>query len=451
MNALLIMPLALPAYLFQLAAISAFLKTKGHRVRYQKLVIDGDINESQLEKIKKTVLEFRPDLVGFSSYEMSFEWVGRIADYIKQVAPETPIIAGGYYPTLSPADALKHPSIDMICRGEGEFALEELLDSMKEGRKRTDIKNLWFKDGAKIIENPMRELISDLDALPFVDRELFSSPERKRGALEVMVSRGCSFDCTNCSNHALKKLYFGKGPYVRYRSVDNVLSEINYWRDKENFSVVQFEDDMFTLNVPWLREFCAKYKSDVGLPFFCNIRPEAGTREILTLLKDAGCVQVAIGLESGDAQIRQKVLARNIPDKVIISAFKNAKELGLRRKSFNMVGLPHETPGSLFKTIWMNLKLAPEAVQTTVYYPFRGTVLGDECYAEGWVDLGRKKKLKLYANDSILKLPGLPAWLIRAAKWLNSATVLRSGNFSVFKDGLNLIFKPLRKAHVVCQ
>ena len=99
----------------------------------------------------------------------------------------------------------------------------------------------------------------------------------------------------------------------------------------------------------------------------------------------------------------------------------------------------------------MNLKLAPEAVQTTVYYPFRGTVLGDECYAEGWVDLGRKKKLKLYANDSILKLPGLPAWLIRAAKWLNSATVLRSGNFSVFKDGLNLIFKPLRKAHVVCQ
>jgi len=450
MNVLLIMPLALPAYIFQLAAVSAYLKMKGHCVRYEELVIEVDIKGEHLEKIGRAIAEFKPDLVGFSSYEMTFDWIARIADYIKKIEQKIPILVGGYYPTLSPEEVLSHPSIDMICRGEGELALEELLVSIKEGLKKTDIRNIWFKEGARIIENPVRQLISNLDALPFVDRELFTSPQRKRGALEVMASRGCSFDCTNCSNHAFKKLYFGKGPYVRYRSVDNVLAEIKYWRDREGFSIVQFEDDMFTLNESWLIEFCAKYKSVVGLPFFCNIRPEAGTRKTLSLLKDAGCVQVSIGLESGDERIRKKVLARNIPDKVIISAFKNAKELGLRRKSFNMVGLPQEKPISLLKTIWMNLKLVPEAVQTTVYYPFRGTILGDECYARGWVDLKRKKRLKLYASDSILKLPGLPTWLIRAAKWLNSATVLRSGNFSVLKVGIELLFKPLRKANVVC-
>jgi hypothetical protein len=82
-------------------------------------------------------------------------------------------------------------------------------------------------------------------------------------------------------------------------------------------------------------------------------------------------------------------------------------------------------------------------VQTSVYYPFKGTVLGDECYRNGWVDLERKKKLKLYANDSILNLPGLSRTIIRAAKWLNAATVLRSGNFSIIKTAICIVFKNL--------
>jgi radical SAM superfamily enzyme YgiQ (UPF0313 family) len=108
-----------------------------------------------------------------------------------------------------------------------------------------------------------------------------------------------------------------------------------------------------------------------------------------------------------------------------------------------MVGLPYETPLSLWKTIWLNLRLAPDSVQTSVYYPFKGTVLGDECYKKEWVDFERKKKLKLYANDSILNLPGVSRPLIRIAKWLNSATVLRSGNFSVIKIAFLMILRRL--------
>jgi len=437
------MPLALPAYLFQLASLSAFLKSKGHTVRYEELVMgDSAAGPVHFRRIKAALEDFKPDLIGFSSYEMSFEWVKETSDYIKSIQPDIPILVGGYYATLSPEDALAHQSVDIICIGEGEYPLLELLESIGNKSNRQDIENLWFKKNTQIIKNPLRNLINNLDELPFVDRELFISENRKNGALEIMASRGCPFDCANCSNHALKKIYAGKGPYLRYRSAEHVLSEIESCLSKERFKSVQFEDDMFTANQKWLKDFCVKYKARIGLPFICNIRPESGTEEILGVLKDAGCMQVSIGLEAGDEKIRREVLCRNMPDETIVKVFRETKRVGIKRKSFNMVGLPHETMRTILKTIWMNIKVAPDAVQTAVYYPFKGTVLGDECYRMGWVDEKRKKSLRLYANDTILNLPTVPRWFIRLAKWLNSATVLRSGNFDVLKIGFRMIFKP---------
>jgi radical SAM superfamily enzyme YgiQ (UPF0313 family) len=115
MNALLVMPLALPAYLFQLAAISAFLKSKGHAVRYEELVISGDITLEHRERLNRAVREFKPDIVGFSSYEMSFEWIKSLSDYLKKIAPQVLIIVGGYHATLSPEEVLRDPAIDMVC------------------------------------------------------------------------------------------------------------------------------------------------------------------------------------------------------------------------------------------------------------------------------------------------------------------------------------------------
>jgi len=441
MRALLVMPLALPAYLFQLASISSFLRSKAHTVRYEELVISGDFTKEHQDQLDRAIKEFKPDIIGLSSYEMSFEWIKLITDYLKKNSPNVPIIVGGYHATLSPEEVLAHPSVDIICTGEGEYPLHELLESLKKGGFDKNIPNLWFKDGARVIRNPLRPLMDNLDVLPFVDRELFTSENRKNGILEIMASRGCPFDCTNCANHALKKIYAGKGPYLRYRSPDNVLKEIEYCLSKEHFKVIQFDDDMFTSNQNWLKDFCVKYKTRINLPFICNIRPEAGVSETLGILKEAGCVQVSIGVEAGDEKVRRSVLHRDMPDKLIIQAFRNARKSGIKTKSFNMVGLPHETPRALWKTIWLNLKLAPDSVQTSVYYPFKGTVLGDECYENGWVDLERKKKLKLYANDSILNLPTVSRPLIRAAKWLNSATVLRSGNFSIIKIGFLMIIR----------
>jgi len=455
MKVLFVMPLALPAYMFQLAALSAFLKAKGHVVHYTELVIDSKINEAHFSTVKLELEKFKPDIIGFSSYEMSFSWITELADYIKGLNPHIPVIVGGYYATLSPEAVLSQPSIDMVCIGEGEYPLAEVLDVLEKGNPRKDIKNLWFKENGHLVQNGLRSLVSSLDDLPFMDRELFSSENSKNGILEIMASRGCPYECTNCANHALKKIYSGKGPYLRYRSPENVLKEIKVCVSRRNIKLIQFDDDMFTANQSWLKDFCIKYKSQINLPFSCNIRPEAGVSDTLRILKESGCVHVSIGVEAGDEKIRRSVLHRDMPDKLIIQAFKNAKKAGIKTKSFNMVGLPHETPLTLWKTIWLNLKLAPDSVQTSVYYPFKGTVLGDGCYEKGWVDMERKKRLKLYANDSILNLPTVSRPLIRAAKWLNSATVLRSGNLSIIKIGFLMIirrFLPQKKqSQPACQ
>ncbi|MFC1674334.1 B12-binding domain-containing radical SAM protein [Candidatus Omnitrophota bacterium] len=446
MKVLLVMPLALPAYLFQLAALSAFLKSKGHVVRYEELLINGDIHTKHLERLGRVISEFSPDIIGFSSYEMSFNWIRRLSEHIKKISPEVPIVVGGYYASLCPEEVIRCPSIDIVCIGEGEYPLLELLDSLSSQGLRKQIDNLWFKEGGRIIKNPLRNLISELDDLPFVDRESFSSDNRKKGILEIMASRGCPFDCTNCSNHALKKIYAGKGAYVRHRSVENVLKEISWCLESDDFKAIHFEDDMFSANQSWLRDFCYKYKTEIGLPFVCNIRPDSGSSEVLNLLKESGCIQISIGLEAGDEKMRCRVLGRDIPNQALIQVFRDSKRIGLLRKSFNMVGLPYETLLTLWRTIWMNLKLAPDAVQTSVYYPFKGTALGDECYRNGWVDLKRKERLSLYANDTILNLPGVSRSLIRMAKWLNSATALRSGNLSLIKTGIVTFAKHLKSS-----
>jgi len=443
MNVLFIMPLALPAYLFQLAALSAFLKSKGCSVKYEELIIHDQIRDFHLKRISKIIEEFKPDVIGFSAYEMSFPWIKEIAEDIKSKYKKILIIVGGYYATLSPEEVLSHQAIDAVCIGEGEYPMLELLNSLDQGQVCKDIQNIWFKDNGNTVRNPLRNLISNLDELPFVDREFFSSENKEQGVLEIMASRGCPFGCTNCSNHALQKIYAGKGPYTRYRSIENVLTEIEECSKKGNFKIIHFEDDMFTVNLKWLKEFCVQYSKRIKLPFVCNIRPETGSLEILSVLKNAGCVQVSIGVESGDEKIRQKVLSRHMSDDKIIKAFSNAKKLGIKRKSFNMVGLPYETPLTLWKTIWLNLRLAPDAVQTSIYYPFKGTVLGNQCYQEGWINFKRKERLKLYANDSILDLPNLSRSSIKVAKWLNSATALRSGNLRIIKVAVNLFLKKI--------
>jgi len=383
-----------------IAYISSLLKANDHQTSL--LYVSKDISKS---KLINEIRRFRPDLVGLTSTTHHYPYVEKYAKYIKEEF-ETPIICGGVHATLCPDEVLSCRSIDMVCVGEGEYPMLELANQLEREKSIDNIQNLWIKKHSNIIKNPVRPLISNLDELPFPDRELFHYEEllkKWRHEAEFIAGRGCPYNCTYCCNHALQKMYIGKGKYVRIRSVENVLAEIANVTEKYDVKKIFFHDDTFTLFHPWIREFCEKYPKEFDLPFGCNVRVETVNKEILYDLRKAGCEVIHIGLESGNEWLRQTVLKRHMTNQQIIEVFKTAHEIGLRTLSFNMIGIPFETPKMVKETIELNKVVQPAIVQFSVFYPYPSTELWEVCKKNNLLTLDHVNSY--FENKSTLNLP----------------------------------------------
>ena len=383
--------------------MSAVLKKEGHQtclLRVTKEISKKDLI-GKIERLK-------PDIICFSSTTNQFPHVKLYASWIKSLG--IPVVCGGVHAILSPDEVISCDGIDIVCIGEGEYALLELVNNIKNAVIFDNIANLWVKENGKVTKNSIRPLISDLDSLPFPDRELFlqeKSLDAWGEEATFMAGRGCPYGCTYCCNHALRKTYSGKGPYVRIRSVNNLLDEIRSVT-KEYGDVVKklnFEDDTFTLFPKWLKEFCEAYKKEFNIPFSCNVRVETVNRDILSSLKDAGCYCIKLGVESGDEWLRKNILKRSMTNEEILAACKTAHELGLKISVYNMVGLPYETPKMVEETLKINRLINPNMMQTTIFYPYPNTELFNICKQEGF--LTDKLKKSYLDNGTTLNLPTL--------------------------------------------
>jgi anaerobic magnesium-protoporphyrin IX monomethyl ester cyclase len=376
--------------------LSGYLKQHGHETDLMDFTWTYDIH-SCIKKISQS----KPDIVGFTSTAMDFDFCIEVADKIKDNF-DIPIVFGGVHPTTSPEETINKKSVDIVCIGEGELALTELLDKMGRGEVVENIKNLWFKKGRKIIRNPLRPLIENLDSLS-CDRALFEYEKylkARRYLVDIYAGRGCPYKCAYCINHTLQKLYAGKGTYVRLRSVANIIQEIQELHKTYDIKAVVFTDDTFTFNKKWLKEFCVEYAKKIKLPFSCNGRVENIDSELCEVLKNAGCNSIMFGVESGSEKIRREILRRPISNEIILSAFENTKNAGIKTLSYNMVGIPYETVEDFKKTIDLNKKIEPDEVQCTIFYPFTGTDLLRLCEEKGWIT---KRRTKDYSLESIVK------------------------------------------------
>ncbi len=386
-----------------LAILSALCKREGYEVE----LIDSTFKISDREILKKTE-NFNPDLVLITTATNDFDHSIHIATLIKKKF-EKLILVGGYHPTIAPEEAISKDCFDIVCIGEGEEALLELLKSLKKGKSRTNIKNLWFKKKEKgeikIIKNPLRPLIQNLDSLPFPDREIFDYKtylEWNHGTATFISTRGCPFKCSYCINHLLSKKYEQKGKYVRFRSIDNLFQEIKEVLKKYPVKNIEFYDDTFSLDEKRMHEFCKRYPKEIGIPFNINVRVNAIKSEFFKLLKKAGCVRVSIGIESGDSYIRNKILKRNMTDEQILSVFDQAKKAGLRTYSFNMVGIPFENKKSIRKTILLNRKCKPDYIGVSIFNAFKGTEIYELCRKNKWL---KKTYSRSYFQESNINHP----------------------------------------------
>lgn len=415
-----------------IGALSAFLRRNGHLTKMLDVVTNKSvIEEGQYQYIKKEVNSFKPRLVGFTVFETGFHWIKQICDFIKKIDPSILTIAGGYYPTLSPEDVLNHDSIDIICRGEGEYALLELINSLESNSDIKTIRNLWVKEKGKIYQNEIRPLIENLDDLPFWDREMFDYQSHlniiKKGGrnVKVMASRGCPYHCTYCSNQYFKKLYPNRKKYVRIRSSAHLIEELIYLKNNFDFDYVGFHDDNLTLFPDWLEEFSEFYRKKINIPFYCAARIETCSEKNLDNLKKAGCFMVLIGLESGDETYRKEMMNRKMTNKQITDACTKIKNRRMLLWTFNMVGMPGETRRHLLKTVLLNWRIGPDFAMTSIFYPFKGTEMGDLCYREGLINFTKKEMICSYADDSILNHPNISILDMKIAKYLTIVSAMR--------------------------
>ncbi|MDO8446183.1 MAG: radical SAM protein [Deltaproteobacteria bacterium] len=376
--------------------ISAMLKKHGHKV---EMFIVGKNEEKTIEEISS----FKPDLVGFPCTTGVHRWALKFAGKMKLRVP-CKVIFGGAHATYFP-EVINDPQVDIICRSEGEYAALEIADKIDRGSDISDTLNCWVKVNGLVVKNDQRPLVENLDELPFPDRELYIGkyPYLKRSQKAFIGGRGCPFDCTFCFNHALIKLYKGKGKVVRYRSVDNLIAEIKEVRDRYGLRTVYMQDDTFILNKKWVAEFAEKYKREVGLPFVCLIRADLADEEMIKKLAEAGCKNVFFGVEAGSEDLRNSLLKKKVTDEEIRSVAALLKKYGMKFRTYNMLGLPGETLEDAFRTVTINAEIGTDYPWCALFHPFPGTELAEYAKEKGLLDASVDTANPSFFKDSIIK------------------------------------------------
>lgn len=297
---------------------------------------------------------------------------------------DTPVIFGGPHPTFFP-EILKEEAIDFICRGEGEFPFLDLVTALEKGEDPTGIRNIDAKTDGVEKRNELRPFLEDLDTLPFPDREVIGEYKIiKKKWKSFMAGRGCPYRCSYCFNHSNTKLADGK--YVRKRSVDNLIEEIREARERYGLRIVDFVDDVFIMHEAWLEEFAEKFPGRVGLPFGCNIRANLMNEGICKLLRKAGCVEVGMGVESGNDYLRNELLERGLSRDQILEAARLVRKAGIHLTTQNMIALPGETVEDAMETVELNVKCRPDFSGFSFYQPYPGTKLCEYAMETGMFD-----------------------------------------------------------------
>ena len=233
----------------------------------------------------------------------------------------------------------------------------------------------------------VRPLTENLDTIAFPDREcVFKYKHVFCGPIKHFIAgRGCPFDCTYCFNASYSALYKGKGRRVRWRSVDNVLAEIKEVIAKSPTQVVYFQDDTFITYRSWLREFAQKYEKEIGLPYHCHVRADLITGEIAGLLCDSGCNGVHLAIESGNEEVRKKLLKRPMSNWQILDAVYTHKDVGkiYNIMTQNILGLPDTTIEDDIKTLELNIECRPLYAWASIFHPYPRTQLGEYAKRSG--------------------------------------------------------------------
>ncbi len=331
--------------------------------------------------------KFAPDAFAFTATTGNHQWVVELAKSLRLDFPKAYFFLGGPHPTYYP-EIIQSKVFDAIVRGEGEETFAEILRAIDSNESFAHTKGTWTYQDGQVLQNDIREAPQDLDAIPFADRTIYDNyPWMHAHKYPLMISsRGCPFHCTFCYSPTMADMSKGLGKFVRFRSVDNVIQEGQLLVKRYNPKIVEFVDDIFGMKRPWLKEFSARWRDEVGLPFNICIRADLIDEESAQLLADAGCNSMHVGVEAGNDRIRNEVLRKDLARERVFEAAKLIRSHGMRFVTLNIMGSPGETVENCLETLTFNQQLKPDYSQCSVLVPFPRTGIYQKAVDAGNID-----------------------------------------------------------------
>lgn len=367
---------------------------------------------------RKEVKTFQPDVILASSVESSILFTREMLSHVRDL--KISHVLGGVFATFAPEQAINFPEIDVICVGEGDNILAQLVMQIKEGKSIEDIPNIWYKDkNGNIIKKKMSAPIN-LDDIPRFDVTPFDESRFYRAMsgkvyrmFPVETHRGCPLKCTFCNSPAQEEAYKRETRmrYFRARSISEVMEDIRYFVEECKAEYLFFwADHFFTYSKKEIDEFCEAYK-DYKIPFYVQTYPASIDDYKIKKLVDVGLHRIGMGIEHGNEKFRKEVIKRSYSNDRAIEKVKVFKDFNIQYSCNNIVGFPYETPELHWDTVMLNRSLDADSSSCAIFTPFHGTPLRKTALEAGFL-----KDPNVYAPSnfdySILEMPQFPKDLI---------------------------------------
>jgi len=432
--------------------VSASLKRDGHRVRMlfmtsKRETARADFSPRLLDALIDRVRG--AELIGLSLMTNTFHRARVLTEALRKGGIRAPIIWGGIHPTLAPEESLE--TADIVCVGEGERPVCALASAMEAGRDPTRIDGLWFRRNGQIIRNPVAELRNDLDSNPFPDYDYTDEhyvvsgdefvparPELLRGVLDryrMQSARGCPYSCGFCNNAAQRLLHKGRGPWVRLRSVANVMAELEERVARyPSIEAVNIVDDLFLVRSEAdLAEFTRLYTERINLPIEFDVHPMVVTPGKIAALRGLPIALASMGIQSGSQDTLYNIFNRRTPPARIAQAIELLSRNRIPAEYHYIIINPFEPDRNVIETIRFAARhhRGPAVVRLFPLALYPATPLYERAVAEGIIEGRHEEAYEVTYGSNVhmlrasylttvlrvvlaLKNAGIPAWFAEA-------------------------------------
>lgn len=362
--------------------LAGYLLSKGEKVKIVDELMDSV--DTRFDDMDAYLKQFnKPYVFGISCLTVNISRGFEIAKALKAKYPDSKVIIGGIHATILPEESLDTGYIDIVVRGEGEETLSLLYKAIKNKQSYCDIEGISFIENGKVIHNPARSLIRDMDALPGFPYDLFDTARYNLDF--VITSRGCPYNCVFCSQR------FISGKSYRFRSCENVIKEIDLLVNKHNQRSIAFLDDNFLVNkkrVKLLCELIIQNRLHFKAKFGCQTRGDNVDRETLGYLKNAGFNFIGLGMETASERL-MKLIDKGETVSDNIKAVRMIKEMGFNVNGFFIFGMPSETSEERLRTYTLAKELKLDYAKFNNIVPYPGTRMFDIAKEEGALNISK--------------------------------------------------------------